>query len=391
MSDAKTGAEAVVSGTNPVLAELWRGGILECVHRGTAVICDAQGDVVEAWGDPDRVVLPRSSCKMIQALPLVDSGAADAAGLSERHLALACASHSGARVHTELAQSWLLGLGLGEADLRCGPQVPDDDAARHALWSELRSPNQLHNNCSGKHSGMLTLNKRLGGGPEYIDPEHPVQRAIRAATAETAREEVTRFAVDGCSAPNFAVSLRGLATAMAGYARPEVAFSGARATAAGRLRDAMMAHPVLVAGDGRYSTRVMQRLAGRAAVKSGAESVLVAILPSKGLGIALKVDDGAGRGAQAAMTALLVRAGVLERRDALYARLCRCSAAESARHRLRADAGRGDAGGLTGAESPRRYCAAGLISQAICTVAVTVVWPRSIGTEDAASARMARS
>ncbi len=318
MSDAKAGPDSAVPGANPVLAEIWRGGMLECVHRGTAVICDPRGEVVEAWGDPDREVLPRSSCKMVQALPLVDSGAADAAGLGERHLALACASHSGARVHTELARTWLLGLGLGEADLRCGPQEPEDEAARQALWSEMKAPGQLHNNCSGKHSGMLTLMKRLGGGAEYVDPEHPVQRAIRAATVETARQEVTRFAIDGCSAPNFAVSLRGLATAMAGYARPDAAFSGSRATAAGRLRDAMMAHPVLVAGEGRYSTRVMQRLAGRAAVKSGAEGVLVAILPGRGLGIALKVDDGAGRGAQAAMTALLARTGVLERADPLY-------------------------------------------------------------------------
>ncbi len=297
---------------NPVLAEVWRGGLLECVHRGTAVICRPDGEVVAAWGDPDRVILPRSSCKMIQALPLVESGAADAAALSERHLALSCASHSGAHVHTELASIWLAGLGLGEADLRCGPQVPDDEHARHALYHDRKAPGQIHNNCSGKHSGMLTLNRHLGGGPDYVDPDHPVQRAIRAATAEVAREEVGRFAVDGCSAPNFAVSLRGLATAMAGYAAPEQAFCGVRAEAAARLRDAMMAHPVLVAGEGRYSTEVMQALRGNAAVKSGAEGVLVAILPDSGLGIALKVDDGAGRGAQAAMTALLARCGEVE-------------------------------------------------------------------------------
>lgn len=303
---------------NPVLAEIWRGGILECVHRGTAVICRPNGDVLAAWGNPDRVILPRSSCKMIQALPMVESGAADAAGLAERHLALSCASHSGAAVHTELATTWLRGLGLHEADLRCGPQVPDDEHARHALYGERRAPGQIHNNCSGKHSGMLTLNRHLEGGAEYIDPDHPVQRAIRAATAETARQDVSRYAVDGCSAPNFAVSLRGLATAMAGFARPEDAFEGSRAKAAARLRDAMMAHPILVAGEGRYSTEMMQGLRGRAAIKSGAEGVLVAILPDKGLGIALKVDDGAGRGAQAAMTALLARSGVLERGAPLY-------------------------------------------------------------------------
>jgi L-asparaginase II len=283
------------------------------------VICAPGGEVVAAWGDPGRVTLPRSSCKMIQALPLVESGAAESAGLTERHLALACASHSGAQVHTDLAARWLAALGLGEADLRCGPQVPEDEAARHALWAEGRQPGQIHNNCSGKHSGMLTLNRRLGGGAEYVDPEHPVQRAIRAATAETAREEVTRFAVDGCSAPNFALSLRGLATAMAGFARPAEAFDGVRSDAAARLRDAMMAHPVLVAGEGRYSTQLMLALGGRAAVKSGAEGVLVAILPEAGLGLALKVDDGAGRGAQAAMTALLARTGVLDRTHPLHA------------------------------------------------------------------------
>jgi L-asparaginase II len=303
----------------PVLAEIWRGGMLECVHRGTAVVCRPDGAVVAAWGDPRRVILPRSSCKMIQALPLVESGAADAAGLTERHLALACASHSGAHVHTDLAARWLAGLGLGESDLRCGPQVPEDEPARHALWSGHREPGQIHNNCSGKHSGMLTLSRHLGGGAEYVDPEHPVQRAIRGATAETAREEVTRFAVDGCSAPNFAVSLAGLATAMAGYAQPGGAFAGARAAAAARLRDAMIAHPVLVAGEGRYCTRMMLALGGRAAVKSGAEGVLVAILPELGLGIALKVDDGAGRGAQAAMTALLARTGVLDQAHPLHA------------------------------------------------------------------------
>lgn len=318
MNDVVT--ETATPAANPVLAEIWRGGLLECVHRGTAAICRPDGEVVAAWGDPERVILPRSSCKMIQALPLVDSGAADKAGLTERHLALACASHSGAEVHTGLATGWLGLLGLGEADLRCGPQVPEDEEARHALYREQRAPGQIHNNCSGKHAGMLTLNRHLRGGAEYVEPDHPVQQAIRAATAETARQEVSRYAVDGCSAPNFALTLRGLATAMAGYARPEEAFTGSRASAAARLRDAMMAHPVLVAGEGRYSTEMMRTLAGRAAIKSGAEGVLIAILPREGLGIAVKVDDGAGRGAQAAMTALLARCGTLDRGAPAYTR-----------------------------------------------------------------------
>lgn len=311
-------SETTDPATNPVLAEIWRGGLLECVHRGTAVICRPNGETVAAWGDPERVILPRSSCKMIQALPLVESGAADAAGLDDRHLALACASHSGAKIHTGLAASWLGELGLTEADLRCGPQKPDDEKARHALWHTHDKPGQIHNNCSGKHSGMLTLNRHLGAGPEYVAPDHPVQQAIRAATAETTRQDVTRFAVDGCSAPNFMVTLAGLATAMAGYARPEEAFSGSRASAAGRLRDAMMAHPVLVASEGHFATRTMETLKGKAAIKNGAEGVMIAILPEAGLGIALKIDDGAGRAAQAAMMALLARLGVIERAAPLY-------------------------------------------------------------------------
>ncbi|MEM7188735.1 MAG: asparaginase [Pseudomonadota bacterium] len=297
-------------GSQPVLAEVWRGPVLECVHRGSAVVCRPDGEVVAAWGDPDRRILPRSSCKMVQALPLVESGAADIAGLEARHLALACASHNGAGIHTGLAGEWLAGLGFGEADLRCGSQVPNDDAAIAELAE--RAPSQLHNNCSGKHSGMLTLGMHLNAGPEYIEPDHPVQLAVRQATAETAGEEVTDFATDGCSAPNFVVSLTGLATQMARFAVPQAAFSGARADAATRLVAAMMAHPELVAGEGRACTTLMRACGGRAAVKTGAEGVFVGILPEAGLGIALKIDDGATRGSHAAIAALLVRYGALE-------------------------------------------------------------------------------
>ena len=285
---------------NPVLAEVWRGGILECVHRGTAVVATASGEVVEAWGDPARVVLPRSSCKMIQALPLVETGAADAAGLGPRHLALACASHRGMAVHTELASVWLAGLGLGEADLRCGVHAPNDPDTRHALRMGGIAPDQFHNNCSGKHCGMLTTNRHLGGGPEYVEPESPVQQAVRQATEEATGEAIAGFAIDGCSAPNFAVSLRGLATAMARFATAETSFTGARAGAARRLCEAMAAHTELVAGDGRPTTELIRACRGRAVVKTGAEAVYTAILPQAGLGIALKVDDGNSRGSEAA-------------------------------------------------------------------------------------------
>ncbi len=302
---------------NPILAEVIRGPVLECVHRGTAVVCRPNGEIVARWGDPDRRILPRSACKMLQALPLVESGAAEAAGLTDRHLALACASHNGAAVHAGLAGDWLASLGLGESDLRCGPQQPTDADEADRLRTAGERPCQIHNNCSGKHSGMLTLNRHLGGGPEYIDPDHPVQRAIRAAMADLAGEEVTDWAIDGCSAPNFVLSMRGFATAMARYARPET-LGGARGAAATRLRDAMMAHPVLVAGEGRACTALMRATAGRAAVKTGAEGVFAGILPEAGLGIAIKIDDGASRGSHAAIAALLARFGALERAHPTY-------------------------------------------------------------------------
>ena len=311
----------MIESANPVLAEIWRGEILECVHRGTAVVATAAGEVVEAWGDPARVILPRSSFKMIQALPLVESGAADAAGLSREHLALACASHSGAGVHTALAASWLAGIGLAEPDLRCGAHTPGDPEAAHALYAAGAAPGQFHNNCSGKHCGFLTMNRHLGGGPEYLDLDHPLQQAVRLTVEEVTGETVSGHAIDGCSAPNFATSLKGLATAMARFATAGTSFTGARRGAARRLVEAMAAHPVLVGGEGRATTNLIRACAGRAVVKTGAEGVYIAILPERGLGIALKIDDGNARGSEAAIAALLARHGALERGDPVFAAL----------------------------------------------------------------------
>ncbi len=306
---------------SPVLAENRRGGICEAAHRGAAVVAAADGTIVEAWGDPARIVLPRSAAKMIQALPLVESGAADAAGLGPEHLALACASHRGAEMHTRLAARWLAGLGLDEGDLRCGAHPPNDPDARFALARRGVAPGQLHNNCSGKHCGFLTLGRRLGGGSEYVDPAHPVQDAVRRVTEELSGEPVAGMAVDGCSAPNFALSLGGLATATARLADPERSLGETRGRAGRRLVEAMLAHPALVAGEGSAVTGLLRACERRAVVKSGAEGVFVALLPTRGLGIAVKIDDGAGRGAEAVIAALLARFGALDRAHPVFATL----------------------------------------------------------------------
>ncbi|NEX46831.1 asparaginase [Pseudotabrizicola algicola] len=292
------------------LVEVWRGGRLESCHAGHAVIW-GEGGVVESWGNPDAIIFPRSSCKMIQALPLLESGAADAAGLTDRQLALACASHQGAALHVEATGRWLAGLGLGESDLRCGAHEPYDRDERNRLIRADEAPCQLHNNCSGKHCGFVTWTKHMKAGPEYVDPDHPLQRAIRQATEEVCGETVAGFGIDGCSAPNFATSLAGLARAMQAFAAAQDS-GDARARAMVRLRNAMATHPEMVAGEGRACTELMRAMGGRVAIKTGAEAVFVAMIPDRKLGLALKIADGGTRAAEAAVVALLVRLGALD-------------------------------------------------------------------------------
>lgn len=291
------------------MIELWRGGLLESSHSGHAVICDAKG-AVEAWGDPETVIFPRSSCKMIQALPLVETGAADAAGLTDAHLALACASHQGEYRHVDMARRWLASLGLEEADLRCGAHEPYDYEERNRLIKTDTSPCQFHNNCSGKHSGFLTVTRHLKAGPEYAEIDHPLQKVIKAVTEEVTGEATAGYGIDGCSAPNFATTVHGLARAMAAFADAKNDGSF-RSHAMHRLTRAVAKYPELVAGEGETCTELMRAMGGNVAIKYGAEAVYVAILPDLGLGIALKITDGGKRAADAAVAALLVRAGVL--------------------------------------------------------------------------------
>ncbi|MEX0370239.1 MAG: asparaginase [Tateyamaria sp.] len=289
------------------LAEIWRGPFLESAHQGHAVVCDATGDIVDAWGVPETVVLPRSSAKMIQALPLLESGAAAAHGLGPEHLALACASHQGARIHTGKVGAWLAQIGKTDNDFKCGPQESRDIAVRDAMIRADESPCRIHNNCSGKHTGFLTLAKHLGAGADYVAPDHPVQRACLEAFERTTGETSPGFGIDGCSAPNFACTLHGMARAMTHFAKAETD------SPEGQLRQAMAAHPDLVAGEGRACTRLMRAMDGKVAIKTGAEGFFVAILPEQKLGVALKIADGATRAAECAIAQILIRLGALDR------------------------------------------------------------------------------
>lgn len=305
--------------TVPVnLVELWRGGRLESAHAGHAVVMEASGQIRQSWGNPDHVTYPRSSAKMLQALPLVESGVADRAGLTQAQLALSCASHSGAAIHTAPVQSWLNDLGLDDDAFVCGPQWPSDLPARNGLVKSDASPCRYHNNCSGKHCGFLTMVKANGWDPEYVDIDHPLQVVIKQAFEEITQETSPGWGIDGCSAPNHAVSIRGMARAMATIAAAND--STARGAAMVRLRDATMAYPQLVANEDRACTHLMRAGKGRVSVKTGAEGYFIAIIPEMELGVALKIMDGTTRAAECAMAAILCHLGVLDGNDPLVSR-----------------------------------------------------------------------
>ena len=291
------------------MVEIYRGGILESVHRGHAVAVRPNGDVVAKWGDPDRVILPRSSAKMIQALPLMESGAG--ANLSSEQLALACASHSGELRHVERVNRWLADLGLDDDALLCGPQASRDRELRHEMIRQGKPVTRVFNNCSGKHTGFLTLAKHLGASLDYVDPENPVQVAVKAAFEDMTGQESQGFGIDGCSAPNFATTVRGLARAAAKFAVAGKS-TGARDRAAATLRDAMMKHPELVSGKGRACAAFMTAANTPFAAKTGAEGVFLAILPAQEVGLAVKIEDGATRASEVATAAILTRLGALE-------------------------------------------------------------------------------
>lgn len=295
--------------TNPVLVEVLRGAIIESAHRGAVAVFDADGKPFLEIGDTARPVFPRSAVKAIQALPLIESGAADAYGFGNRELALACASHSGEPAHVELAQAMLAKAGLDKSALECGAHWPSSHDAEIALARAGGSPNPLHNNCSGKHSGFLCTCVHTGIEHHgYVKAGHAFQEMVRDAMQAVtgATHGADDWATDGCSIPTYAVPLRSFAL---GFARMATGrgFGPARAKAAKRLLAACMAEPFLVAGAGKADVALMQAAPGRIFVKTGAEGVYCAALPELGLGIALKCDDGAGRAAEVMIAAVLAK------------------------------------------------------------------------------------
>lgn len=293
---------------NPVLVETTRGDAVESRHRGAIAIAESDGTLRHAVGDVGRPVFPRSAVKALQALPLIESGAADALGLSNAEIALACSSHNGEPMHVEAARSMLAKAGLSEAALECGPQWP----AREEDWAALvragKDPAPIHNNCSGKHAGMIATGQHRGIPVKgYVGREHPVQAGVRRAMEDMtgASLDEAPCGIDGCSIPTYAVPLDALARAFARFGTG-TGLPKRRADAVARLHTACFSRPDMVAGTGRYCTRIMAAMKGLVFVKTGAEGVFCASFPTLGLGVALKVDDGATRAAEAIMSAVIL-------------------------------------------------------------------------------------
>lgn len=292
---------------SPLTVDVMRGSVIESQHWGSLAVVDAGGRVVLEAGDSDRPIFPRSAIKAMQALPFVESGAAERSEFGAEGLALCCSSHNAEQRHLEVALGCLSAVGATPGALECGPQLPERESDRAHLHLARGEPTRLHNNCSGKHAGFIAFAAIMGHPLQgYSLPSHPVQREVKSAIELlccTPLEEAYR-AVDGCSIPTYAVPLRALAHGFARFGSGE-GLGPAKAASARQLIDACTTHPFLVAGTNRFCTQIMSAFKGRVFVKTGAEGVFCGYVPELGYGIALKCLDGAKRAAEAMMAATL--------------------------------------------------------------------------------------
>jgi len=301
----------VIEGTGyQSIFELTRGQIVESIHAGAVAVVDVTGRLLASAGDPNLVTFLRSSAKPFQALPFLEHGGKAFYALSEREVAILCASHSGTDQHMLTVQGIQSRVGLSETDLMCGVHIPSDEATAEALHDRKEQPTPNRHNCSGKHTGMLAYAQMSGrryADLPYISNQHPIQAEILATFAEMvglSRDQVA-LGVDGCSAPNFAVPLRNAAYAYARLSDPNAGqvLPMERAAACRQITTAMMSNPEMVAGPGKFDTCLMQVTQGKLVSKGGAEGyqgigIMAGVLTpgAQAVGIAVKIADGDARG-----------------------------------------------------------------------------------------------
>lgn len=299
---------------NPIMVEVTRAGMVESLHRGRAVIVDYKGNVKKSWGDASAATYPRSCVKIFQLLPAFLSGAVDKAGFMPNEIALSCSSHLGEPMHCDCVEKMLAKVGLTPADLGCGIKAPYAESAMITLAAQGKSPNSLHNTCSGKHAALLAQAVQLGAPTKgYCDVTHPVQQAIFGTLERVFDMDLSDapMGIDGCSIPTWAVPLTHLAYGFARFAEPKELPEDWQ-TAIKRMRSAIAANPLMVSGNDSYVSRLLATLGERIYIKDGAEGVMCAALPEYGLGVALKSDDGFARGAEMMLTSILEEIGIFE-------------------------------------------------------------------------------
>ncbi len=286
--------------SNPILAEILRGAAVESQHRGAFAVVDVTGRLLRSSGDIRRPVFPRSAVKAFQCVPLITSGAADRFEFTDEEIALCCASHSGEAEHVRVAASMLGKAGIDEETYECGTHWPERMDDRAALVRAGQGPRAIHNSCSGKHAGMLALAKHIGAPLQgYVMKDHPVQQAVAKALNDYCDADTTHapWGIDGCSVPTWALPLENTARGFARLFAP-----GNRVGE--RIARSVRVNPFMVAGTGKFDTRIMQAVP-RLFIKVGAEGVYCGAIPHAGLGFVLKVDDGAARGAEVAIARVL--------------------------------------------------------------------------------------
>ena len=304
---------------NPVLIEVTRGDGVESRHRGAAAVVNSTGELVCSWGDIKAPVLPRSAIKALQALALIETGAADHFQVSDAELAIACASHSSEAEHLELVEAWLQRIGLATCDLECGAMGSIEETVNADLIRQGAELTRAHNNCSGKHAGFLTTALHMGEPTQgYIEAAHPVQQRLLEILQEMGEIDLSNSprGCDGCGIPVIAMPLDAMALGFAKMASPE-RLPSERARAASRITKAIEKNPMMIAGRRRFDSIIVEATSdganGPALVKTGAEGVYGAMLPGLGFGVALKIDDGAKRASEVAMAGILLKLGVIDK------------------------------------------------------------------------------
>ena len=296
-----------------LFVEVTRNGTVESRHFGSAVVCDDKGNILHSWGEFRELVFPRSALKPMLAIHLVESGASDRYGLNDTELSLACSSHQGEKIHQDLVEDWLNRLGLSEEHLACGAVLPEHTESAHNLLASGLQGCRIHHNCSGKHTGFLTTAMHLDMPLDnYHLLQHPLQQLSFDILSDLANIELRQYpmGIDGCGLPAPTMPLLDLARATARFANP-TQLSAPRTQAIYRLHEAIRNEPLYIAGHGSFVSELNETSQGCVLAKTGAEGILIAALPEKGLGVALKITDGSDRARSVALMAILDYLGAL--------------------------------------------------------------------------------